>query len=185
MFAMTDVANTGYPQPLPYYWDQMSLCWWSIALLPLGWLHKIRAGHSKWYKDVDLFNHCIKSSSASSPGQCVIAAVYQESRSVWDSATSNLTSCRCATDGPIKLLLHVAQARCPKLLFVWNKTKTGPSWKSKVVKWLVQLERLPPPNSMLWWHFLATSKHLYNIIMAECQLKKFQAEAQKLWSTLI
>lgn len=106
-----------------------------------------------------LVNRCTKSSPVSGPGRCAIAVEYQASRFAWDSAMFTPDTCMYATDGPIRLSHPAARGRCPGLSNVWSEAEFGPSWRSKAVKWRVQLEVLRPLNSMLWWRFWATSKN--------------------------
>lgn len=141
--------------------------WWTADLgdsnadlMLLGSLQKVWPRKGKKEKDSALLSRCTRSSPASGPGQSVIAVEYQESRFVWDSATSAPASCMYVTDGPIRQLLHAAQGRCPGPLGNWSEEALEPSWRSKAAKSLVQLKLLGPPKPLLWWHFLDTSKHV-------------------------
>lgn len=133
---------------------------WAIDLVVLGSLQKDWARNWKREKESALLSHSIGSLPASGRGRCAIDAECQGSRSVWDSATSILTSSMYVIDGPIKQSLHVDQGRCPGLSSIWSKTELGPSWRSKAVRWLAQLRTSPPPDSLLWWNFLGTGMHV-------------------------
>lgn len=135
--------------------------WWitdlsdsNSDLMLRGSLQKVWARQGKKEKD----SRCTWSSPASGPGRSAIAVEHLESRFVRVSATSTPASCMYATDGPIRRWLPAAQGRCPGLLDNCSEAELEPSWRSKAVKWLVQLKLLSPPKSLLWWHFWGTSK---------------------------
>lgn len=107
----------------------------------------------QWKELNILVKRCTEFSPSSVPGQYVTAVEYEGSRFAWDSAMSAPASCMYATDGPIRLLHHVARGQCPGLLDIWSKAAPGLNWWWKAARWLVQLKVPPRPNSVLWRAF--------------------------------